>query len=438
MEWYFIAIILFSSLFLLLFMGLPVAFCFTFINVIGGIFIVGGERGLNQLVLSIYDSVSTFSLAPVPLFVFMGEILFHSGIGLIVINAADKAFLGRLPGRLSLLTVGTSAGLSAMSGSTIATTALLGSLLLPEMRRRGYSKSMSMGPILGAGGLAIMIPPSGLAVILGALARISIGKILIAGILPGLLMAALYGSYIIIRCRLNPALAPAYEVSPISRFEKIISILKSMLPVGLVFFLVVGLIILGIATPSEAAASGCFGSLLLTVLYRRLSLDVIKKATTGTLHITVMIFIIITGAKGYSQILAFTGATRSLAEFAGGLPIPPMLVIIAMQAVLFFLGMFMDQAAMMMITLPVYMPIIQALNLDPVWFGVLVLISLEIAFTSPPFGALLFVMKGVAPPDTTMMDIYKAALPFIVCDAIAMGLIMAFPGIALWLPGLMF
>jgi len=277
MEWYFTALILFASLFFLLFLGLPVAFCFIFINIMGGVFILGGERGLNQLILSCYDSVSTFSLAPVPLFVLMGEILFHSGIALTVIDTADRAFLGRLPGRLSLLTVGCSAGLSAMSGSTVGTTALLGSVLLPQMRRRGYSKAMSMGPILGAGGLAIMIPPSGLAVILGALARISIGKILIAGILPGLLMAALYSSYIIIRSRLDPSSAPAYEVDHLSLSEKMISVIRTMVPVGIVFFLVVGLIILGVATPSEAAAAGCFGSLLLTILYRRLSLEVLKK-----------------------------------------------------------------------------------------------------------------------------------------------------------------
>jgi tripartite ATP-independent transporter DctM subunit len=206
--------------------------------------------------------------------------------------------------------------------------------------------------------------------------------------------------------------------------------------VALVFFLVVGLIILGIATPSEAAAAGCFGSFLLTVLYRKFSFQVMKEAVTGTLHITVMIFMIITGATGYSQIMAFTGATRHLAEFASTLPITPILVIIAMQVVLLFLGMFMDQMAMMMITLPVYMPIIHALNFNPVWFGILVLISLEIAFTSPPFGALLFVMKGVAPPDTTMGDIYQATIPFILCDIIAMSLIMAFPAIAVWLPEL--
>ncbi|MFH1350491.1 MAG: TRAP transporter large permease subunit [Pseudomonadota bacterium] len=436
MEWYYIALILFASLFFLLFLGMPVAFCFIFINIMGGIFVLGGEKGLNQLILSTFESVSTFSLAPVSLFVFMGEILFHSGVALIVIDAADKAFLGPLPGRLSLLTVGTSAGLSAMSGSTVGTTALLGSMLLPEMRRRGYSKLMSLGPILGAGGLAIMIPPSGLAVILGALARISIGKILIGGLIPGLLMAVLYAGYIIIRCRLNPALAPSYDVTPVPWSQKIISISKSILPVGLLFFLVVGLIILGIATPSEAAAAGCFGALMLTVFYRKFRLSVVKKSLRGTLHITVMIFMIIAGAKGYSQILAFTGATRSLAEVASTLPIAPILIIVAMQVVLLFLGMFMDQTAMMMITLPVYMPIIQALRFDPVWFGVLVLINLEIAFTSPPFGALLFVMKGVAPPDTSMADIYRATIPFIMCDLIAMGLIMIFPAIATWLPGL--
>lgn len=438
MEGYLIALALLAALLLLMFLGTPIAFCFIFINLMGGIFILGGEKGINVLILSIFEAVSTFSLAPVPLFVLMGEILFHSGVALIVIDAMEKVLPARLPGRLSLLAVGAATGLAAMSGSAMGTTALLGSLLIPEMRRRGYSKLMSIGPILGSGGIAILIPPSGMAVILGALARIPIGKLLVAGIIPGLVIAAFYALYIIIKCFFNPALAPSYEMAPVPWSQKILSILKSVVPVGVVFFLVVGLIILGIATPTESAAAGCFGSIFLTVLYKKFRLEVIKKSLKGTLHITVMIFMIITGARGYSQILAFSGATRALVEWVASLPISPILVIIAMQVALLLIGTYMEEMSMLMITLPVYMPIVEVLRFDPVWFGILVLLNVEIALFSPPFGGVLFVMKGVSPPDTSMLDIYRVSLPFLMIQVLVMGLIMIFPTIPLWLPRLMF
>jgi tripartite ATP-independent transporter DctM subunit len=436
MEWWVVALIFFAGVLFLLFSGLPVALCFVVINIIGAICILGGQRGLYQLILSASESVSSFSLVALPLFVFMGEILFHSGVGQIVIDAVDRN-LGRLPGRLSLLTVVSATGLSTLSGSTIGTTALLGSLLLPEMRRRGYAKPMSLGPIIGCGSLAMLIPPSGLAVTLGALAHISIGKLLIGGVLPGLLLAVLFASYIIIRCHLNPTLAPSYDVTAISLGQRVAVIFKSILPAGFIFFLVVGLIILGIATPTEAAAAGCVGSLFLAAAYRKLTLDLIKKATAATLQLTAMILLIVATSKGYGQIMAFTGATRNLAQFAANLSVDPILVVVLMQFVLLILGMFMDQMPMMMITIPVYMPIVEVLKIDPVWFGVLMLISLDVGFTSPPFGMSLFVMKSVAPDDVSMGDIYRAAIPFVMLSVLGIILIMRFPAIATLLPSLM-
>ena len=417
--------------------GLPVAFCFLLINIIGAAIIWGGEKGLEQLSLSMWESVSTFSLLPIPMFVLMGELMFHTGMGFRMLDALNK-WLGRLPGRLALLSVGTATLFSVMSGSTTGTTAMLGSLLVPEMERRGYHRQISIGSVMGSGGLAMLIPPSALAILLASLAGISIAKLLIACIVPGLIIAFFYGIYIVGRCYLQPSIAPSYEVKPSSLKEKALVTIKYALPLGLIIFLVLGLIFLGVATPSEAAAFGAFGTLIIGFLYRGLTWDVFKKALIGTMKITVMILIIITGAKAFSQLLAFTGATRSLVTFMLDLPLPPIHLIIVTQLTLLFMGTFMGAVPMMMITLPVFMPLVEALGFDPVWFGILFLINIEMGQTTPPFGLLLFVMKGVAPEGTTMGDIYKAGIPFLICDLATMGLIIAFPILALWLPRLMF
>jgi len=348
----------------------------------------------------------------------------------------DK-WLGRLPGRISLLAVGSGSLLSALTGASIASTSLLGAVLVPEMEKRDYKKAMSIGPILGSGGLAIMIPPSSLAVLLGAIGEISVGKILVAIVVPGLVMAALYAIYIIGRCWLQPSIAPSYETPPVPLSQKIIATVKYGLPIGFIFFLVVGVIFMGVATPSEAAATGTLGVFIVAFLYRRLNWEVVKKSIAGTLRISGMILLIIAGAKAFSQILSFTGASQGLVELATSLPVTPILIVIIMQVIILFLGGFMEVVAIMMITLPVFVPTILVLGFDPVWFAVLVLLNIEMAMTTPPFGINLFVMKGVAPRDTTMGAIYRAALPFLGCDLVAMALIVAFPAVALWLPGLM-
>jgi tripartite ATP-independent transporter DctM subunit len=338
---------------------------------------------------------------------------------------------------LSLLAVGAGTLFANMSGSSMASGALLGSTLVPEMERQGYKKPMSLGPILGSGGLAMMIPPSALAVILGAIAEISIGKILIAIVVPGLLMAVLYATYIITRSKLQPHLAPTYEITPPSLLEKLAATALYVLPLGLIIFLVIGLIFLGIATPSEAAATGTLGTFILAAIYKRLNWGMLKKSVLATVEITVMVFLIIMGATAFSQILAFSGASRGLIELATSMPLAPIFIIVGMMIVLGILGMFISVVPIMMITLPIFMPIIDTLGFSPVWFAVIFLLNMEMATTTPPFGLLLFVVKGVAPKGTTMADCYRAALPFLGCDVIALALIIAFPAIALWLPAQM-
>ena len=436
MEWWLSALIIFGGLMAIFATGMPVAFSFLLINVIGVFIWWGGLDGFHLLSLSIADSLSHFRWVPVPLFILMGEIMFHSGMSLRMIDVVDK-WMGRLPGRLGLLAVATGTMLSVLTGASTASAAILGSTLTPEMERRGYKKPMSLGPILGSAGLAMMIPPSAMAVILGSLAEISIGKLLIAGIIPGLLMAAFYAAYIIGRCWLQPSIAPSYEVATTPLSEKLIGAAKYVLPLGLIIFMVIGFIFLGITTPSEAAATGAVGSVVLAFFYRKLNWDVVKKSMNGTLRITAMIFMVITGATAFNHILAFSGASQGLVGLAVGLPVAPIVIIMAMMAILIVLGGPMSATPLLMISVPVYFPIVQALGFNPIWFGILMLLNMEMSSTSPPFGLTLFVIKGVAPPDTTTGDVFRAGLPFLGCDAVVMALMIAFPPLVLWLPSIM-
>lgn len=436
MEWQIALLILIGTLLILFFSGLPVAFCFLFITMVGAVWLWGGGSGLRLLTLNIRSSVSSFSLLPIPMFILMGEVMFRSKLGEGLIGAVDK-WLGHLPGRLSLLAVGAGTLLSTLSGVTIATTAILGSTLVPQMEKRGYKKPMTLGPILGSGGLAMMIPPSSLAVLLASIGEISVGQILIAIIFPGLLMAVFYATYIIVRSKLQPSLAPPYESPVIPLSEKLMAIVQHVLPLGFIVFLVIGLIFVGIATPSEAAATGAVGTFILALAHRQVSREMIKKVFLGTIRTTVMLFMIITAAVTFGQILAFSGASQGLVAFTVGLPVPPIFIIVAMQLLLLFMGFFMAPGSIIMITIPLFMPVVQALGFHPVWFGTIMLLNIEMSMTTPPFGLGLFVMKSVAPAGTTIADCYKAGLPFLACDAVVMALILVFPALALWLPKMM-
>ena len=436
MEWYWSIALILGAFFTLLFVGVPVVFAFFAVNIVGMFLLMGGEAGLEQMVNSAYGSLTVFVLLPITLFVLMGEVMFRAGVAARMIDALDK-WLGNLPGRLSLLAVASGTVLASLSGASIGTTAMLGATLAPELESRGYKKPMSIGPLLGSGGLAIMIPPSGLGVILAVLAEVSVGKLLIAIVLPGILMAVLYASYIIVRCYLQPDLAPRYAIERVPLGLKIWLTVKYVLPLGLIVFLVVGLIFLGVATPTEAAALGTAGSFVLAACYGGLNRKVTREALESTLRISVMVLIILAAAQAYSQVLAFTGANRYLVQWAVGLPVAPLALIVMMQFVILILGGFISGVPLMLITLPVFLPVVKQLGYDPIWFLVLFLINIEMAQTTPPYGILLYVMKGVSPPDTTMGHIIRAAVPFLICDVIAMALIMAFPEISLSLPGLM-
>ena len=294
MEWWLVLIIIFGSLVLLLLAGLPVAFSFLLIDVLGVYFFWGGAVGIKQLVFSIDNSITIFAILPLPLFVMMGEVMFHSGMAGDAMDVINK-WMGRLPGRLSIIAVVAGTLFAALTGSAMSGTAMLGSVLIPEMEERGYKKPMTLGPILGAGGLAVMIPPSALGVLMAAMARFSVGDFLIAIILPGLIMAFLYLVYIIGRCLIQPHLAPTYDVEPVSFATKLIMTLRYVLPLGGVVFLVVGLLYIGIATPTEASALGTAGIYILAFINKGIKWDFIKKSIEGTIKITAMIFMILAG-----------------------------------------------------------------------------------------------------------------------------------------------
>lgn len=436
MPWELLLALIIGAFLVLLLLGVPVAFAFLFVNLVSAYLLWGGAVGLKQLVLSIFSSVTLFSLLPVPMFLLMGELMFRSNVGQNMIDAVDK-WLGRLPGRLSLVAVAGGTIFATLSGSSMASTAMLGQVLIPEMERRGYKKPMSVGPILGSGGLAIMIPPSALGVLLASMGQFPVGRFLVAIIIPGMLMAGLYSLYIVLRCWLQPSLAPSYEVGRITWREKVVTAAKYILPLGSILFLVIGLMALGVATPTESAALGALGTLILAWVYRGLNWKTFIASISGTVSVTAMVLMILTGSTAFSQILAFSGATRGLVDTVSNLPVPPLVVVLMMQLIILLMGSFMEPLSIILVTLPIFLPIIKALGLNPMWFGAIMLINLEMATTTPPFGLGLFVMKGVAPPGTTMGQIYNAALPFLLCDAVAIALLFAFPSLALWLPSLM-
>lgn len=431
MEWYWALALLLGSIVGLMAIGTPVALAFLAANIAGAWIFMGGGNGVVLMLDNGFGALSSFALIPIPLFLLMGELFFHTGLGARMFNAIDR-LLGRLPGRLSYVTVLGGTGFATLSGSSMGSTALLGSLMVPEMQRRGYSKTMSIGPILGTGGLAIIIPPSALAVLLATLAKIDVGALLIAGVLPGLVLACLYVAMIWGMTKMNPDAAPAYEVEPISLGAKLWLVFRDIVPMSGVMVVVVLMMLYGIATPSEAAAFGALGVILLAIAFRCLTWAALRKSVEGALKVTLMAYLIVFGSATFSQLLAFSGASRGLINWATGFDLAPMAMLLVIFAVLLLLGMFMEQISIMLLTVPIFFPLAESLGFDLIWFALIMLLSLEISFTTPPFGLLLFVMKGVAPPGTTMRDIYVAAMPFILCSLVLVGLLILFPWLALW------
>ena len=434
MEWQYAALLMLGGVTALILVGPPVAFCFLAINLVGAWLFLGGEFGLQQLVRNGIASLTSFSLTPIPFFVLMGEVLFRSGVALRAIDAVNRA-IAAVPGRLAVVAVVAGTIFSAISGSTIATTAMLGALLLPQMLARGYDRKMAMGPIMAIGGVDMLVPPSALAVLLGSLAGISISGLLVGGIVPGLLLAALFIGWIVLRTTLDPTLAPR-DPGP-EGGATLMPLLIHVLPLVAIFAAVVGTMVGGIATPTESGAVGAFATLVVAALYRSLTPKALVQALAGTVAVSGAILFILLGAITFSQVLTFSGASTGIVDVLRAADLAPWQMVLLMMAILLVLGCFLDQVSIIMMTIPFFVPVAQALGLDMVWFGVLFLICMQIGLLTPPFGLLLFVMKSAAPPDVRMREVYAAAAPYVLFSLGVLLLVFLFPplatGLGAWL-----
>jgi tripartite ATP-independent transporter DctM subunit len=434
-EWYWAAIILFGLGIALMMLGVPVAIAFFATNLVAAVLFMGGSVGIAQVINNGFGAMTNFSLVPIPMFLLMGELFYHTGLAAKCFNAADK-LLGNVRGRLAYVTLIGGTAFAGPAGSSMGACALLGSLMVPDMMRRGYNKYLSIGPIMGIGGLAVIIPPSALTVLLATLGRTDVADLLIAGVVPGFILATMYGVLIWAWTVIDPSAAPAYAVQALPAREKWRLFFYDVIPmVGIIVFSVI-IMIVGWCTPTEAAALGAVSVVVLAACYGTMTLEAFVKSLDGTLRVTVMAFLIIFGSATFAQVLAFTGASSGLMNWALGFQLSPTGMLLVMIGVILFLGCFMDQLSMMLLTAPIFFPLAKTLGFDLTWFGLVMLLSLEIGYTTPPFGLLLFVMKGVAPRGTTMRDIYLAGMPFIACVLLLIALIVIFPPLATWLPAL--
>lgn len=435
MEWYWALTLSLGVLLMLMACGLPVFAAFLVAN-FGGVLLVIGPRGFGLFTNSIYETVTSETFVTIPLFVLMGEILFRSGSVEVLSNALDK-LIGGMRGRLYFLVIALSTVFGALSGSAVAVAAMLGRSLLPQMTAKGYDKGLSKFTILGGASLAPIIPPSLLVIVIGSLVNnVSIAGLLIAGLLPGVVLATLMGCYVALRIRMNPKLAPpaqaTEERTPGGKLRAIVS----TLPFGIVIFFVMGLILLGVATPSEAAASGVLGAAITAIIYRRFTLSMIWDSLQSSVGISAMIMLIVASSKLFGQLLSFVGATAGLISFIGDLTIDPWVMLVILMLVPLILCMFVDQFAFLLLAVPLYEPIIRTYGFDPMWFWTLFLINLTIGSITPPFGYTLFALKGAA-QDTSLKEIYRSAWPVVAIFLFGLALFAAVPGLVTFLPSLL-
>jgi tripartite ATP-independent transporter DctM subunit len=426
------------SIVLLLFlfaMGMPVFIAFLVVNV-GGVALLFGTSGFGMFANSLYNTVTQETLMAIPLFVLMGEILFRSNAVAILIDAIDK-MVGNVRGRHYILVTALSTVFGALSGSAVAVAAMLGQSVLPTMDQRGYDKRVSISAVIGGASLAPIIPPSLLVIMVGSMVDVSIAKLLIAGILPGVLLAFMMVVYTYIRILRDPTLEPPRdEVArpPVSGKELLLAFTQT-LPFLIVIFSVMGLIMLGVATPNESAATGVLGALIASAIFRKLSFKMVWQSLLGTCSISAMILIIIACSMFFGQLLSFTGATTGLVTVASELALPVLGTFFVLMFIPFVLCMFVDLFAVMLIAIPIYEPLLKVYGFDPIWFWMLFLINMTLGSMTPPFGYTIFALKGAA-PEFSMEDVYGGAWPMVGLFVLGMGIMYIFPSIVTFLPSL--
>ena len=419
-------------LIVLLYSKMPVGFAMGFLGLIGFSYVVSFDAGLNLLARDVWDVFSSYNLTVIPLFVFMGQIAFHAGISRRLYDSA-YVLLGHRRGGLAMTTVGACAAFSAICGSTNATAATMATVALPEMKRYGYDMGLATGTVAAAGSLGILIPPSVIFIVYGILTEQSIGKLFAAGILPGILLCFLFLLTIHLRVLKNPSLAPPGPKSNIrEKFRSFAGILETMI----LFALVMGGIFLGLFTPTEAAAIGAFMTLLIAIIRRQLYWKGFIQSLADTTKISCMIMVIVTGAVIFGHFMAITRIPYILADYVSSLPLSPHAIIGVIIFVYLIGGCFMDALAMIMLTIPIFFPVVQKLGFDPIWFGVVIVLITEMGVITPPVGINVYVVYGVA-RDVPLEKIFRGVFPMLISLLVCNLLLILFPQIALWLPGLM-
>ncbi len=418
---------------ILLMVGCPVFVC---LGISGGlgIFLNGGIAGLSLLQTTVFGSVSKFTLVAAPLFILMGDIIFRSGIGADLYNAFSRV-LRRLPGGLAIATVLASAVFGAMCGVSIAAVASIGVIALPEMLRRGYSPKLAAGSVCAPGALAMLIPPSLPFILYGEVAGVSVAELFTAGILPGLLLMLLMCGYIAVHEIMFKTSVLTHD-DPLT-LKEITGFIKRLWSPLLLIFMVLGSVYFGIATPTESAAIGVMGAYAIAVfIYRKLSFKDFILTLTTSARVTGIILVIFVGAVIFTQFLNLLRVPDMFAEFIVSINVSPLMKLILIQLMLFLLGMFVDGGSMILITTPILLPTVYAMNWDPIWFGVLMVANINIAVITPPVGLNLYTLAGIS-KDVDMETILKGTMPYVIVEIIGLILLMAFPQISLWLPGLM-
>lgn len=436
MEWYIFLPIYILALIAVLLLRIPVAFGIFGVGIVSTLLIFGDIETTSRLIsLSVLSSVNSFTFTAIPLFILMGEVLFRSRIAQDAIVEISK-MLHRVPGRLPMVAVAGGSAFGLLSGSSLANTALLSRTLLPQMKKAGYSTQLSAGSILAAGGLAMVFPPSALAILWGGVANVSIGPLLIAGIVPGVMMAIGYVIIILWHSKRkgDPGAATAEKRRPVA--DTLRGIAKNLLLPGILALAVLIIIFAGIATPTEAAAFGAVAAIILAFTAGRFSFRDLVNAGMSSVRITGTIFILVMASTLYSQVMAYMGATTGLVAWVSSSIANGAIMLILIVFLLVLLSCFIDQASIMLITAPLLMPIALQFGWDPVWFSIIVLVTLQIGNISPPFGMSLFVMKSTA-PWIPMLTLYRSAIPWIISDLTVILILCVFPSIVLFLPQLM-
>ncbi|WP_338824102.1 C4-dicarboxylate TRAP transporter large permease protein DctM [Moorella humiferrea] len=420
------------ALLLLIFSGMSVGVAMAVVGFFGFAYVSGWEPALGILKTVPYSTAASFVMSVIPLFVLMGQLAFHSGISKDLFKTANK-WLGHMPGGMAMAAIGASAGFAAVCGSSPATTATVGAISLPEMSKLKYNRGFAAAAVAAGGTLGILIPPSNGFILYGVITEQSIGKLFLAGIIPGIILSAMYMVTIYLIALRNPELAPRGQVTPLK--EKVVA-LKDSWAMIVLFGGIMGGILVGVFTANEAAAIGAFGAFLFFVLRRKFSKENILACLSETMNTTAMIFLVLIGANIFGYFLTVTTIPQTLASFLASLPVSRYVILIGIMTIYLILGCIMDSLAMVVITTPIFFPVVMNLGFDPIWYGVMMVIAMEMGQITPPVGINLFVITGVA-KDVPMHVIFRYITPFVVTIIIFMFLMIVFPQVALYLPSLL-